>query len=88
MLGDERRVPAHRRLPAVIMRLCRREAFGNKIRRMVEDRRQAALGQVSALFCTEAEAASERRPGEARKDEIEICHNFQSGSLDAVCQRR
>lgn len=65
VLGNEDRMPAHRRLATIVGRLGWREALGNEIPSMLENDREPARGEISALLLAQPEAPAKCRALEA-----------------------
>jgi len=74
VLGDEHRMTAERRLLAVVARRRGREALGDEVARVVEDRGASLGGQILPLPGAERKAAPERRTRQRGKDVVEIAH--------------
>ncbi len=61
VLGDENRMPAKRGLFAVIVNYGRRQAFGDKVPGMIDDRGQAFGLQINEVLALEMEFTAESR---------------------------
>ena len=73
MLGDEDRVPAHRRLSAVVFRLGRRESLADELPPVIQNDRQRLFGQMARSFGPKRKrlrnrlsASAEKRSSESR----------------------
>ena len=58
MLGDEDRVAAHRRLPAVVLRRGRRQSLFDELPAMLQNHRQRFFGQIGLLFRAQTKPAA------------------------------
>ena len=74
MLGDERRVPAHRRLLAVIARRGRGEPLADEVGCVLQHGGQALVGEIGTLARTEAKAPAKRGALQASEDGVEVAH--------------
>jgi len=74
VLRDEGRMPAHRRLLAVMRRSRGRQAPIDEVASMAEDGFQAPVGQVAPLAVSKAEARAEPRACQAVEQKLEIIH--------------
>jgi hypothetical protein len=61
MLGDEHGMSAHRRLPAVVAGMCRRETLAHDAPRVRADGFETLAGEGGPLRRSQAEPAPERR---------------------------
>jgi hypothetical protein len=71
MLGDEDRMPAERRLPAVVRRRCGREPARDQLLRLDKDGGEPVRLEMGALLRREVEAPPELRGGEGGKELVE-----------------
>lgn len=76
VLGDEHRMPAHRRLLAVVRWRGRREALGNERPRVLEHRGQPLLLDVSSFSRPEVEALPELGPAQRSEEIVQRSHGL------------
>lgn len=74
VLRDERRMAAHRRLPAVIGRIGRREAIANEGGGVIQHRVQPAITQIGEILFAKAEAAAKSGTGQGDEQRIKVTH--------------
>ena len=75
MLRDKHRMPTHRRLPPVVLRMGWRETEPHEILGMAANRIQPLLIDVPPQFRCKSKPSPERRPTKTRKCLFFIDHN-------------
>jgi hypothetical protein len=77
VLGDENRMPAHRRLSAIILRRLRRQPLFDELPPMFQDHRQRFFGEIRLLLCPQSESAAKLAAGQRREQVVKIAHVFR-----------
>jgi hypothetical protein len=84
VLGDKRRMPAHRRLLAVVLRHGGRETLRDEIGGVGKHQHGAPVVEIGALLFAEPEASAKRRRRVFGKNGIEIAHDAPHTGCDAM----
>jgi hypothetical protein len=74
MLGNENRVLTHRRLPAVVLGLGRREPLFDKVSSVIKDHVEPFRLQVLSFFRSKLETAAKLRSAQAFEDVVQVIH--------------
>jgi hypothetical protein len=78
MLRNKYRMPAHRRLFAVVGRLSGREPLCDEVGSVFQHHRHATLVEISPLFWTQTKPRAESQSGEPWKHIVKRAHHLSA----------
>lgn len=82
VLRDKHRVAAERRLPAIVVRLGRRETLRHKLPGMIGNRFCSLCCQVLMFLCPEGKAAAKAGFTQSGEKKIEVAHLEEGDRLE------
>lgn len=76
MLRYEDGMTGHRRLPAVIFRICRCEPLLDEVSSVIEDHVEPLALQILSFSCSQVKSAAKPRTTEPLEDVVEVIHRY------------